>query len=411
MLKQHNLDGDAAETAPQIATRAMVAYEAGRRDEALRLNKAAREIYARANDKIGESRCWNNLAEIHACEEQWDEAARAAQRAHELREAGDDVEGQIMTLANLMEFLLRGDHPEDAYQTGKRLLALAGPGMCMWEVARARACLIEAALKTDRLAEAERMLPDAVEALTVVGHSARDEMLERIEKCRQLIKEIRGAAKRGDAGVGATAMQAIELARQQPQDIAKNTLTAALNEASDPIDQATMHGEMGNRLAKTDPQAAQAHYEQAHTLYEVAGHSGMAWYARCIAKRMWVDHGADPDALLTFADECPITTVKLNALAAYAGVLLRQYNKAETYSNAAVEAVSRRIEKALNLYDTEPEILGQTALQLTSIYMMKEEFPAARRTLERARVWLVRANSTYLDNVEKVDQQLREEGS
>ncbi|WP_153041215.1 SIR2 family protein [Paraburkholderia monticola] len=410
LLKQHEQDDDTEETAPRMATRAMAAYEDGRRDDALRLNKAAREIYARANDKIGESRCWNNLAEIHAREAQWDEAARAAQRAHDLREAGGDVAGQIKTLSNLMEYLLRGNRPEDAYQSGKRLLALAGPGMRMWEVAKARVCLIDAALKTDRLAEAERMLPDAVEALTAVEHSARGEMLERIGRYRQLLEEIRAAPKRDDARVGAAAMQAIELARQQSQDAATRTLTAALNEATNSIDQATLHGEMGNRLAKTDPQAAQMHYEQSRALYEAAGHSGMAWYARCIAERMRVDQGADPDALLKFADECPVTTVKLNALAAYGGVLLREYEEVEVYSDAAVDAVSRRIEEALSLFDTEPEQLGQTALQLTYIYMMKEDLPAARRTLERARVWLVRANSTYLNDLEVVDRQLREEG-
>ncbi|MEC5409860.1 hypothetical protein VOM14_30465 [Paraburkholderia sp. MPAMCS5] len=410
-MKSHQPKEGAMETAPQMATRAMAAYENGQRDEALHLNQTARDMYRQANDKTGESRCWNNLAEIHASEGTWDEAASAARHAFQLREAARDVEGQIMTLSNLMEFELRGNHAEEAYRTGERCLALAGARTRSWEVAKARVLLIKAALNTDRLAEVEKMLPYALEALNGVDHPARAQMLQELEEIGQVLGEVHAAAAHEEPRVSPPAVEAIEKARQQTGEAAKQTLLAALAKATNPIDQATLHGEAGNALAKTDPAASQRHYEQSGALYEAAGQSGMAWFARLVVERLRVEHGADPDTLLAFADPCPIATVKLDALTAYASVLLRHYQKTGNYSDDAVHAVSQRIEEALELRETTPEVLGRTALQLTSLYTMTDDLAAARRTVERARVWLVRSNSPYLSALEQMDKQLREEGA
>ena len=86
---------------------------------------AALAGYTAHGDRLGISKCLNNMAEFAIDEKDLDEAAALIRRALNLRTILGDVDGQLLTLANLSEIEMHRHVPTAAAEAAERALVLA----------------------------------------------------------------------------------------------------------------------------------------------------------------------------------------------------------------------------------------------------------------------------------------------
>jgi tetratricopeptide (TPR) repeat protein len=404
-----------AGSAATIAHAAMAAAEAGDLEAAFRLNTKAREMYEQAGEPLGVSRCWNNRAHFHALRREWPSAIDMARKALALRAGGGDTQGEILTLSNLVWYLHYADRNEEVLTTGASCLALAGRGARSWELAKVRFVMVVAAVAVHRYIDAQALLPAAMDALLGIEHPERDEMLRRLAEMREPLRKM-NTPRQDPREIGAAAMRVITqahgLTKRRDVEGAKDVLVQALQSPDlNAIDQATLRGELANRLAALGQHAeASAEYQRAAALYDGAGHSGMGWHARAIAASAWVETGRWNEAIermRVVLDDCPVAQVTVNLLTGYAKAHFLMINAGQALSPEALDDLRRRLYAGLEAAGVDAETLGRAALQLTQLEMLDEDRAAARTAaravLERARVWLIKSNSPHLDTASKLD--------
>ena len=86
---------------------------------------AALAGYTARGDRLGISKSLNNMAEFAIDENDLDEAAALTRRAFNLRTILGDVDGQLLTLANLSEIEMHRHVPRAAAEAAERALVLA----------------------------------------------------------------------------------------------------------------------------------------------------------------------------------------------------------------------------------------------------------------------------------------------
>ncbi len=120
------IDGPEDEAPPELlGALALAEWAEGSRAAARAHCAAALAGYTARGDRLGVSKCLNNMAEFALDENDFDEAASLTRRALNLRMILGDVDGQLLTLANLAEIEMHRHEPRAAAEAAERALVLA----------------------------------------------------------------------------------------------------------------------------------------------------------------------------------------------------------------------------------------------------------------------------------------------
>lgn len=118
-LKRHRKQ---AETPQALANLGLVAFQSDQPSLATQYVNEAKAAYEQRGDRLGVSRCLNNLAQFAAENEDWDDAIEMSRRALAIRKASDDQKGQLLTLSMLAHYSLAKGDLDQAIRYGRDCL-------------------------------------------------------------------------------------------------------------------------------------------------------------------------------------------------------------------------------------------------------------------------------------------------
>lgn len=383
-----------------IANLGLAALQGGRITQAREFLHQALRIYREQEDFLGISRCLNNLANVAAAAENWDEAIDLSTRALELRRSLGDEEGEVRTLASLATFQTHTGRHSEALRSARIAVELSEASAPSRDRLVALIALTLAAWSLEKLDEAIPAARRALALFAVVRAPG-------LEPYLPLLREIAEAVPRAAPPLPVAGSEREELMKEAERLQRSSRFDESLELISEllgredllPEEKARLLGVRGNVLQSSgrDEEAVPV-YEEAALLLRKTDQEELARSAdqqRAVSLRL-LGRAAESESILRDL---------LSRLVAgpERGRIVVSLVNVPLEMDEPGEARSERLREALRLVteSLEDPLLGDERRGLLEIQRGRlaaeaGDGPGARSALERARQLLLRSNSRYL---------------